>query len=100
MRPSPAIPSTPTGLRYIEFAAAEGEMAIFTYPVAASSEPALTTAERAVVAAILEGKSNAQIARERARSVRTIANQVASIFKKLEVGSRAELVATSAVFEQ
>jgi DNA-binding NarL/FixJ family response regulator len=53
----------------------------------------LTPAERAVALGILEGRTNEEIARARGTSVRTIANQVASIFKKLEVGSRGELAA-------
>ncbi len=53
----------------------------------------LTPAERQVVALLIEGKTNAQIARARRTSARTVANQLASIFKKLSVGSRAELIA-------
>ncbi len=53
----------------------------------------LTAAETAVLALLLEGASNADIARRRASSVRTVANQVASIFRKHGVRSRAELVA-------
>ncbi|MBE2254514.1 MAG: helix-turn-helix transcriptional regulator [Myxococcus sp.] len=55
--------------------------------------PALTAAERDVMALVLAGKSNAAIARHRGTSVRTVANQVASLFRKLKVGSRAELAA-------
>jgi DNA-binding NarL/FixJ family response regulator len=51
----------------------------------------LTQAERAVAARLLEGRSNAEIARLRRTSARTVANQVASIFRKLDVGSRSEL---------
>jgi len=51
----------------------------------------LTPAERAVATSILAGASNAQIACERKRSVRTVANQIASIFQKLGVSSRVEL---------
>jgi DNA-binding NarL/FixJ family response regulator len=40
---------------------------------------------------VLRGASNAQIAAARAKSARTIANQVASIFRKLGAHSRAEL---------
>src|SRR5437868_5669537 len=54
---------------------------------------ALTSAEEIVMKAIFEGKSNDAIARERGTSVRTIANQVASIFRKHRVSSRRELVA-------
>ncbi|MBS1149735.1 MAG: hypothetical protein H6Q89_1433 [Myxococcaceae bacterium] len=53
----------------------------------------VTQAEREVAEGILEGASNAQIASRRKTSVRTVANQVASILRKFAVGSRTELVA-------
>jgi DNA-binding NarL/FixJ family response regulator len=61
----------------------------------AASVPAanLTRSEQSVVRLVLEGKSNQEIAKDRRTAVRTVANQVASIFKKLGVGSRAELYA-------
>lgn len=43
--------------------------------------------------ALLYGQSNEQIAARRRTSSRTIANQVAALFRKLGVGSQAELVA-------
>lgn len=55
----------------------------------------LTPAEREVVLLLSAGLSNAAIARRRARSQRTVANQVASIFAKLGVSSRSELLAGS-----
>ena len=42
---------------------------------------------------IARGGSNAQIARARGTSARTVANQVASVFVKLGVASRRELLA-------
>ncbi len=59
----------------------------------AAKLPALTGAEREVLDHLLAGKSNAVIARLRRTSVRTVANQVASIFRKLGVSSRSELAA-------
>jgi len=53
----------------------------------------LSGAEREVMEALLRGDSNAAIAHRRRRSARTVANQVASVFRKLGVGSRAELAA-------
>src|ERR1041385_7904718 len=50
----------------------------------------LTMAEKDVAARVLEGLSNRDIARMRGTSVRTIANQVASIFRKLKVTARVE----------
>ncbi|MEJ7729984.1 MAG: LuxR C-terminal-related transcriptional regulator [Polyangiaceae bacterium] len=51
----------------------------------------LSPAEADVVRAIIRGATNEQIAIERSRSIRTIANQVASAFRKLGIGSRGEL---------
>jgi DNA-binding CsgD family transcriptional regulator len=56
----------------------------------------LSQAEAGVAALLLEGKSNADIARARGTSVHTVANQVANIFKKLGVASRSELYALCA----
>jgi DNA-binding NarL/FixJ family response regulator len=42
---------------------------------------------------ILEGKANAEIAADRRTAPRTVANQVARLFKKLGVRSRSELAA-------
>jgi DNA-binding CsgD family transcriptional regulator len=56
----------------------------------------LTPAERDVVQLALEGLSNQAIAALRGRSVRTIANQLASAYEKLRVDSRAELAAWAA----
>jgi DNA-binding NarL/FixJ family response regulator len=53
----------------------------------------LTPAERQVVLAVLAGFSNADIAQARGSSPRTVANQLAAIFRKLGVRSRAELAA-------
>ena len=53
----------------------------------------LTGAEYEVAVFVLAGRSNAEIARTRQVSPRTVANQVASLFRKLGVSSRGELVA-------
>ena len=53
----------------------------------------LSLAEREVVQLIAAGLSNAGIAHRRCSSPRTVANQVASIFRKLRVHSRLELYA-------
>ncbi len=55
--------------------------------------PPLTPAERAVLDLVLQAKSTHDIARARGSSARTVANQLASIFRKTGTGSRAELVA-------
>jgi DNA-binding CsgD family transcriptional regulator len=53
----------------------------------------LTSAERAVVAAVLRGCSYAEIARERGSSPHTVGNLLANAFRKLGVRSRGELAA-------
>ncbi len=56
----------------------------------------LTTSELEVLEAILAGLSNSEIARQRGTNVRTIANQAASIYRKLRVQSRLQLRAVLA----
>src|SRR5262245_39956481 len=51
----------------------------------------LSAAEREVAALAFSGLSNADIARRRRTSARTVANQMGAIFRKLGVRSRAEL---------
>lgn len=53
----------------------------------------LSSAEAEVVRLVAEGRSNQDIAVRRQRSMRTVANQVVSIFRKLRIGSRIELFA-------
>lgn len=53
----------------------------------------LTEAERSVLAHLVAGSTNSDIAQRRNTSEYTIANQVKSIFHKLEVCSRGELAA-------
>jgi len=55
--------------------------------------PGLSDAEQEVLVMLLGGYDTEAISDSRGTSPRTIANQVASIFKKLGVGSRAELAA-------
>ena len=53
----------------------------------------LTPAERDVAARIVEGAGHAAIAAARGVSLPTVNKQVVSVFRKMKVGSRAELVA-------
>jgi len=53
----------------------------------------LTQAERQVAAGVLDGRTNAAIAMARRTSCRTVANQLAAIYRKLGVSSRWELAA-------
>jgi DNA-binding NarL/FixJ family response regulator len=63
-------------------------------PALDESQYKLTAAEMSVLQHLLLGHSNRTIARARQRSARTVGHQVASIFRKLGVSSRRELLAT------
>jgi DNA-binding NarL/FixJ family response regulator len=68
------------------------ELLILSYAIdEPTPPPGLSAAERSVAMAVLRGLSNTEIARERGTSIRTVANQMRSIFSKLGVASRAEL---------
>jgi DNA-binding CsgD family transcriptional regulator len=69
------------------------EYAVLSFPVPPDDFGAyLSATERAVTDLVLRGLSTAEIAHRRRRSSRTIANQIASVFQKLGVRSRRELV--------
>lgn len=53
----------------------------------------LTPGETQVIGLLFQGKTDAQIAKARGTSVRTVLNQVTSIFRKLGVRTREDLVA-------
>lgn len=91
-RPLPTEP--PPGLVAYEI---EPGRVLFVQPLS-SAPPTpllvdLTPAEREVTVLLLDGRDNASIAEERGTSLRTTANQIASVFRKLGVSSRAELAA-------
>lgn len=68
------------------------ELLILSYAIdEPTPPPGLSAAERSVAMAVVRGLSNTEIARERGTSIRTVANQMHSIFTKLGVASRAEL---------
>ena len=60
-------------------------------PLSEVAAQALSEAERVVVELMLEGLSNADIAKKRRCSPRTVANQLASAYKKLNVTGRRQL---------
>ena len=70
------------------------DVVVFSFP----TDSPLTDAEHSVASALLVGRSTAEIARARGTTARTIANQIASLFRKLGVQSRAQLVADAALF--
>ena len=86
----------PSGLRATELRIAGERWVVLSHPLEprrAASLDRLTGAERSVVELAVEGLSNAEIAERRGSAVRTVANQMASVFRKLEVSSRYELAA-------
>ncbi|NVB85610.1 MAG: helix-turn-helix transcriptional regulator [Kofleriaceae bacterium] len=80
------------GVEMFEVEHAGESLVVISVPI---PEPAhvLTDAEHEVARDAIEGLSNAEIAQRRRRSARTIANQLASIYRKLGVTSRCELAA-------
>jgi DNA-binding NarL/FixJ family response regulator len=65
---------------------------VLSFPVPnADLRELLSGSEAAIAREILAGRSNAEIARRRGTAIRTIANQIASIYRKLGVRSRLEL---------
>jgi DNA-binding NarL/FixJ family response regulator len=65
-----------------------------TVPIAAPRRTTgLSPTEQLVFERLLAGDTNGEIAHSRRTSPRTVANQIAAIFRKLGVGSRRELVA-------
>ncbi len=84
----------PAGLRVETFEADGQAFAIIELPrVPRQDHGHLTRTQRDILDLLLAGRSNAEIARERGRSVRTVAHRVDSIFRRLGVGSRLELFA-------
>jgi DNA-binding NarL/FixJ family response regulator len=85
--------SRPPGLRASTLRVGTGRYLLLSFPRNRDAFDDLTPAERQVALAALSGLCNADIARMRGSSPRTVANQMASIFRKLGVRSRAELAA-------
>lgn len=75
-------------------ASGQDSYVIVSLPVSAGQwQRDLTDAELDIALWILQGESNKRIAERRGTSVRTVANQIAGIYQKLGVTSRAELAA-------
>lgn len=73
---------------------AQRVMAFFANPtiVAPDIFPTLTDRERAILQLLAQGKSNPAIAAELSVSTKTVANNVSTIFAKLQVADRAEAI--------
>ena len=83
----------PADLRASVMRVGTSSYSLLSFPRAWTIPDELTPAERQVALAALAGLSNADIARMRGSSPRTVANQLAAIFRKLGVRSRTELAA-------
>jgi DNA-binding CsgD family transcriptional regulator len=89
----PEVPP-PRGLTAKRMTLLGDEHIVLSFPLDAPKVPAsLTKAEQAVALLVLEGRTDAEIAAARGVSKRTVANQIAAVFRKLEVSSRVELAA-------
>jgi DNA-binding NarL/FixJ family response regulator len=77
----------------VAFQRADGDVAILSFAIPNTSvRVVLTPAESDVLQHLRDGRTNAEIAALRATSPRTVANQIASLFQKLGVSSRLEVV--------
>lgn len=86
------------GVRTARFEPLEGlnvgvDLAIARLTPAVLPLASLSAAERAIVAGLLSGQRIAAIAHERGTSPRTVGNQISSIYRKLGISSRRELLA-------
>jgi len=90
----------PPRLRAYEFTQGNHRFVVFEWDAQAATAPeprvSLTDAERAVHLLLLAGKSTREIASARGSSERTVANQIAAVFRKFGVHSRGELAAVRA----
>jgi DNA-binding CsgD family transcriptional regulator len=76
-----------------QFRVGGDEFVVVSEPIVAADLAALTEAEREVARLVADGCSNQAIAAKRGARPRTVANQLAAIFRKLAVSSRSELIA-------
>jgi DNA-binding CsgD family transcriptional regulator len=94
-----AVRRIPGGIAVSELEHAGKRLFIVSYPKSSMDqrdprdEPwcRLTPAEHAVVVLLLEGRTPAQVARERGTSVRTVTKQIDSAYRRLGAHSRNEL---------
>jgi DNA-binding CsgD family transcriptional regulator len=66
-------------------------MLVISYAASAEAPGNLTGGEAQVARLAADGRSNAEIAKARGTAARTVANQMASILRKLGLSSRREL---------
>lgn len=91
MAKPPPVPA-PAGLDVAPLQVDGDDYVILSYPLPEWSLPSnLTAAEQEVVLGLLQGDSYEAIAERRGTALRTVANQVASVYAKLRITSRIEL---------
>lgn len=83
----------PASVRMTKLRVGEEQLLVVSYPLLPTVPRGLTLAEANVAQLIVAGRSNREIAALRGSRERTVANQVASVFRKLGVSSRSELIA-------
>ncbi len=92
-------PAPPEGIEVCELEVAGETLLVLSFPIPPQDSfegASLSRSEADVARLAAEGLSNADIAARRGTSVRTVANQIASIFRKLGVSSRRELATRGA----
>ena len=88
-------PRSNGGARLSTFSYGGERFVVLSAPLPVPVLGPLTPSERQVLACIARGMSNAEIAASRKTSVRTVANQVASLLRKMGATSRVELSRTA-----
>jgi DNA-binding NarL/FixJ family response regulator len=84
--------SAPRGLTATRIRYDGGDYLVLRYPAPRwSLPPSLSKTEQRIVLELIAGASQHAIALDRGTAARTVANQVASIYRKLKVHSRIEL---------
>jgi DNA-binding CsgD family transcriptional regulator len=84
--------NAPEGIRGTVLNFAGADWMVLSYPRTPPGRAKLTPSERSVALALSQRLSNTEIAHVRGTSVRTVANQIARMFRKFGVHTRAELV--------
>jgi DNA-binding CsgD family transcriptional regulator len=87
----------PHGLEAHTFTVGPDDFVVFSFPLADRVLPdhlmtLLTPAEREVANLLIGGANNSAVAKSRRRSLHTVVNQIASIYRKLNINSRSELM--------
>jgi DNA-binding NarL/FixJ family response regulator len=77
--------------RLSTFAYGADQFIVLSAPLPQPALHPLTPSEEEILACVARGMSNGDIARARQTSARTVANQIASLFRKTGATSRAEL---------